>query len=393
MPRGIPTNIKLLLGLFFVVGSLLLVQKASLQREPDATTVVRRNNTFLNENGNHDHSSLASNTIINTTTTTRSPRIYLCGHDLWNFYKGIFPDLEFGGRLETTSILASSTKEDVLLFVGMDGPCAVSFNEIQSTFAGKILFVNGEPRKGGASEKQRLSTRFYKLGPSEHDETEPRTLPIYFGTIFWYASTTSKQQQAWLLDPSLKHQSENNNPRDAVVFVASNCLPLRREAASEISKIVEVHHGPKCRPSPPNNNNTQRIPKQDWTGRNSYTENWKLYSKYKYCLVMENTKTVGYITEKIVLAFLGGCLPIYWGTEEIFDIFNPRSFIFYDIDNPQAALRELKQLQANASAYNAKTNEPILRNGNQTIDEYFSFAFDIGNGSLKWKIRHMLGLE
>eukprot|EP00439_Symbiodinium_sp_Y106_P071575 s915_g12.t2 len=35
-----------------------------------------------------------------------------------------------------------------------------------------------------------------------------------------------------------------------------------------------------------------------------------------------------YVTEKIVNAFLAGCIPIYWGSRAVLDIFNPSSFIY-----------------------------------------------------------------
>ena len=45
-----------------------------------------------------------------------------------------------------------------------------------------------------------------------------------------------------------------------------------------------------------------------------------------------------YITEKIMMAFIGGCIPIYYGPPGIFDIFNEKAFVFYNISDPQPAL-------------------------------------------------------
>ena len=36
----------------------------------------------------------------------------------------------------------------------------------------------------------------------------------------------------------------------------------------------------------------------------------------------------GYVTEKIVNAFLAGSIPIYWGSRAVLEIFNPESFIY-----------------------------------------------------------------
>ena len=82
---------------------------------------------------------------------------------------------------------------------------------------------------------------------------------------------------------------------------------------------------------------------------------------------MENKASPGYISEKLFNAFLGGCLPIYYGTREVFDIFSKEAFIFYDINQPEPALNEIQYLQQNNSAYMERLNHPILRNGNQTM--------------------------
>lgn len=54
----------------------------------------------------------------------------------------------------------------------------------------------------------------------------------------------------------------------------------------------------------------------------------ELLRPYRFALVFENKLVPGYVTEKIVNAFLAGCIPIYWGSRSVLDIFNPDSFIF-----------------------------------------------------------------
>lgn len=52
------------------------------------------------------------------------------------------------------------------------------------------------------------------------------------------------------------------------------------------------------------------------------------YRPYKFVLACENMLDVpGYISEKIVLAFLAGCVPIYSGNASIREHFNPKCFI------------------------------------------------------------------
>ena len=109
---------------------------------------------------------------------------------------------------------------------------------------------------------------------------------------------------------------------------------------------------------------------------------------------MENESYHGYVTEKILNAFLGGCIPIYFGTEQIFDIFNRKAFIYYNISEPNPALERIRYLENNRTAYDQVLgDEPILANGSLTIDQFFSFADDVGNGTLKRRIRDMLGMS
>jgi len=93
------------------------------------------------------------------------------------------------------------------------------------------------------------------------------------------------------------------------------------------------------------------------------------------------------------MAFIAGCIPVYWGPELIFDLFNRKSFIFYNITNPQPSLDQVRELESDAEKYNAMLAEPIAANGDKTIEKYFSFDDNVGGGALKKKIRKMLGVE
>mmetsp|Transcript_45130 Transcript_45130/g.68029 ORF Transcript_45130/g.68029 Transcript_45130/m.68029 type:complete len:101 (-) Transcript_45130:170-472(-) len=80
---------------------------------------------------------------------------------------------------------------------------------------------------------------------------------------------------------------------------------------------------------------------------------------------------------------LYGTVPIWYGTHDIFDIFNEKAFIFYDVEDPETALEQIDYLNNNPEAYEAVLNEPILKNGQDTIDKYFSLM----DGELKHRIR------
>mmetsp|Transcript_33165 Transcript_33165/g.40131 ORF Transcript_33165/g.40131 Transcript_33165/m.40131 type:complete len:140 (+) Transcript_33165:3-422(+) len=108
---------------------------------------------------------------------------------------------------------------------------------------------------------------------------------------------------------------------------------------------------------------------------------------------MENKKHPGFISEKIMNSFLSGSIPIWYGSTEIFSIFNRKSFIYYDIDDPKAAVNKIAYLEYNRTAYDEMLDEPILVEGGTTINQWFSFSDKLGDASLKKRIRSMMGYE
>jgi hypothetical protein len=65
-------------------------------------------------------------------------------------------------------------------------------------------------------------------------------------------------------------------------------------------------------------------------GYYSSNEKLKTLSAYKFCICFENTHTTpGYITEKIFDCFAGGCIPIYWGPDNVTEYIPSDCFIDY----------------------------------------------------------------
>ena len=77
---------------------------------------------------------------------------------------------------------------------------------------------------------------------------------------------------------------------------------------------------------------------------------------------------------------------------QIFDIFNRKAFIYYNIREPSTALERIRYLENDRTVYDkVLEEEPSLADG--SLDRFFSFADDIGNGTLKRRIRNMLGMS
>ena len=57
------------------------------------------------------------------------------------------------------------------------------------------------------------------------------------------------------------------------------------------------------------------------------------YSQYKFVVCMENSKEDYYITEKICNGLFAGVIPIYWGSPNIHEYFNPKRFLWLKDDS------------------------------------------------------------
>ena len=228
----------------------------------------------------------------------------------------------------------------------------------------------------------------YQIGANADDGYH--TMQVYPISRVFAMHHFTMSQRAWLWDPTQKRTSTKEH---FVIYTARHCVDFRDEAfrkVASLSPTQPAHKGGDC-PTlhpPPTANKVTLLGE-----RVGYMSNYHHYGKYRFCLVLENTKKDGYITEKILLAFMGGCIPIYWGTTQVFHMFNAHAFVYYDVHNPQPALDRIRYLEDNGTAYEEVMAEPILANGNATLEEYFSLMDEIGGGKIKQKIRHLLGLD
>jgi hypothetical protein len=332
-----------------------------------------------------------NNTVLvnvgNQPTAPPAPppgKIFSCGYPLDSLREYWFPKYHYAGVFYRN---AATSPNDILL-VGMHGPCMNTqpssyMRYIEQHFQGKAVFVNGESR-GNIPTEYHPHNHLYQVGGPISDTDH--SIRLYYAVSSLFAMQPPYMWQ-WLFDPTQRPQW--NGERSKLIYFVSNCQQRRQQAAAELASAVPVDTFGHCTVD---NANATRLNVQSEFPElkiQGHPDNWRLYNHYKYCLVMENSDAGQYITEKIVWALLGGCLPIYWGTQEIFDVFNRDAFLFYQ---PGKTLEEIMYLEKNSTAYHERLSAPILANGNQTIREYFSLTDDIGGGHMKHRIRSMLGL-
>jgi hypothetical protein len=418
--------------LVFCTALLILAFRIHLPSncENFATTMKGNNNSrgFDDNNSttnNHCHDGIESTTTTTESHTASSPspsnnvlrgKLYHCGYDIPGSASFLFPDYEFIATPWNPRIHSSTTPDDILVF-GMHGPCTVtSVPEVTSKFHGKILFSNGEPIGNVFQDNKaeilrnpdKYINRVYQMGPYPPEGNEifinnngndvvsklerEQSMHVYlmafhlYGT--YYLKNTGKEMEEWLTNPSKRRR--NNRKYNAIIYLTRHCVPFRQLAATVLSQTVPLHYGNNCQI--PNGQNATVSPIA--TDRDSFRDNYQLYRNYKYCLVMENTNLQGYMTEKLLNGFMGGCLPIYYGSsQDVYGVFTGGSFVFYDVNNPEPAIDMMKQLQSNDTLYEEMLSKPVLKDGLKTLDRYFSMYPDIANGTLNQKLRELLLMD
>ena len=115
-----------------------------------------------------------------------------------------------------------------------------------------------------------------------------------------------------------------------------------------------------------NNINNRLNNKIDFLGGKIPDNHCKLHlhikeMKYLFYFAFENSIGEGYVTEKIMIAFKSGCIPIYWGSNYVKNIFNPKSFIYLDDFKSFNDLADyLNYLSTNFDECKKYLNEPIF---------------------------------
>lgn len=270
--------------------------------------------------------------------------VYLCGYKFKNFCQAVFPEY-----LCSAEVTSSGQEEDILL-VGMHASC-----ESAKSFKGMVVYVNGEPDRD-----VQVRDGFY-LGPVKSEATEtPMSKQFFFVQLAVIAIPQAL--------PSFTRRPRNAHT-GFLLYISRRCLMHREKAFNLFSRLAPVTAGGKCRGDTVENSKQGDITSIEAHG--SWQEAHRFYQRFKFGLVMENTKTEGYVSEKILNAFIGGTVPIYYGTEDVFKIFNRKAFVFYDADNPAATVEEVTRLLSDEAAYEEIISQPILASG--ALDKYFAF--------------------
>jgi len=316
---------------------------------------------------------------------TQYPREDQWAQDDFGFkiLRSIYPSLTLVPRYLTNvpEIKNSGATRDDIAISYMRGTTH-SCNFSPDEFPGKLIVFSGEPHPPLVHGERVLF-----LGP---DPDGPNSIRIPYAAMLTSKFDPSHSSRTFRKKAIFYHDQKPMNTKEMfLIYAAKNCMSHRDEAFDAIAARIttkEFHYAGAC------HGKTQLENKVDvsstFPSHMGFDHNYWLYSKYMFALVMENSDVEGYISEKILNAYIGGSIPIWWGNTFIFNVFNKKSFIFFDVENPGPALDLISYLESNHTAYESMLDEPILADG--ALREYFSFSQDLEDGYLGKRIQQKL---
>jgi len=96
-------------------------------------------------------------------------------------------------------------------------------------------------------------------------------------------------------------------------------------------------------------------------------EFYHFISNYKFMICFENVSQPNYFTEKLVNAYYGGAIPIYWGCTNIHDYVNMEAILYlkpnFTENEFNDLIKQIEYLDNNPDAYRAKYETTFFKDG------------------------------
>ena len=147
--------------------------------------------------------------------------------------------------------------------------------------------------------------------------------------------------------------------KEFCVMVAGNPEGLRINLYNSISKYKPIHgYG-------------------NMFGNSLRKSKFEVLPQYKFCLCPENSIYDGYVTEKLIDAYAGGCVPIYSGDVSVVDDFNEEAYLNYqDWKDMEGFVKRVAQLNEDEILYEIFYEQPLLTK-EPKLDDAIAFVRSI----------------
>ena len=200
---------------------------------------------------------------------------------------------------------------------------------------------------------------------------------IWFPWLLKYLDN-EKLDKLWF--KKFKPMTERKN---LLLYVNSNCVKHRDSFFEKFQKMSKNQGKSLGRCL-----NTHPYPNQV----DKHQDNGTFFEDYKFIIAMENKYKKGYLTEKILNAYLNGAIPIYWGcSDSVSKFFNKDTYIdLRDFASPEDCIKYILDLSQDKEKMLHIQKKNIFKNGK--IPEMFKFydSSSVYNQEVREKIKILL---
>lgn len=112
-------------------------------------------------------------------------------------------------------------------------------------------------------------------------------------------------------------------------------------------------------------------------GRALRGSKFDLLKEYKFCLCPENSVYDGYVTEKLIDAYAGGCVPVYSGDVSVINDFNDKAFLNYQFPRDMDYfVSKVKAFDESLEFYQTIYEQPLLKK-EPSLNEALAFVHNV----------------
>jgi len=200
-----------------------------------------------------------------------------------------------------------------------------------------LIKISGEPNN--------TIDNHYDLNLGNNEDSE-KTLYCPYFMFNLYSKQNSPLRINLLLERPISIMSEKTK---FCLFINSNPTKERIDFVNELQKYKHVDCLGKVL------NNGEKL-----THHFGSSEFLEFINQYKFMVCFENSNISGYGSEKPINAYAGGSIPIYWGSQEIYNLINKNAFIINE--DITKTIEEIKYLDNDDQAYFNKWSQPFFLN-------------------------------
>ena len=236
------------------------------------------------------------------------------------------------GNINSITVIQPHESPDVLLY-SIFGNQHAKFTNVRK------VFFSGEPF--GIRKEADFNFTF------DRNSDKNTRFPLWLGYLNNYLFEECKRRKNGIINvPKREHFCS---------FIANGEVKTthRRTIVDKLSKYKNVHCGGKYL-----NNIGFNVPRGvNCSGKIEHN------NKYKFAIAFENEDYPGYVTEKICDIYKSNCIPIYWGTKEVVNDFNPKTFInSRDFENFDELVDYIIKVDNDDELYASFFKEPMFSN-------------------------------